>query len=112
MDEDKLIDLANSDPNFVKVLKNISNIDELIMFMKTKNVLITNDEANKLLEALHYFTFDNKEKFDSARKENSLSGLDSKGEGKVSVGSSELDSVSGGVSNSDNPYLGILQRLF
>lgn len=91
MDEAKLFDLANSDPNFVKVLKNIKSIDELIEFMKKKSVIVTYDEASKLLEALHYFSFD----------EN----------GKLSVDNSSLDNVTGGVSEFNNPFLGILQKL-
>ena len=91
MDEAKLFDLANSDPNFIRVLKSVDSIDGLIEFMKKKSVIITYDEASKLLEALHYFSFDK--------------------EGKFAVDSSSLDNVTGGVSSSNNPFLGILQKL-
>lgn len=91
MDESKLFELANSDPNFIKVLKNITSIDELIEFMKKKSVIVTYDEASKLIEALHYFSFDEK--------------------GKFSIDTSSLDNVTGGVSDYRNPFLGILQKL-
>ena len=90
MDEKILIDMVKSDPEFLRKLKAISAVDDLVIFMDSLGVRMTSDEAEKLLSALDYFHVDNNNKLQ----------LDS-----------SLNDVSGGFSVFSNPFFGVLEKL-
>ena len=90
MDEKILVDLVKDDPEFLRKLKTIGSVDDLVIFMDSLGVRMTSDEAEKLLSALAYFRVDNDNKLQ----------LDS-----------SLNDVSGGFSIFGNPFFGVLEKL-